>query len=432
MEPPQRVFDFIFPIETIGQVILVTSLVALLVIMLMMVCATGGQKAMLELSDNQKKLLSDKSPKFEFLKDGNGFLFALSASLIFLRLISIFLFLFIWKSLIIISSFWVDYVLILSFLVILFWKIEIAAQIISKKWKAKLFVRGRLLFVFFYSFPAFAWVRKLLTARVDYIGQMSQKPSVKVASGELAKAIELTIEEELSTEEQKIFEGIVKFGNTEARQIMKSRIDMISINKSSSFDQVMELVREHGYSRVPVFENRQDNVVGVLNIKDLLPHLNENGNFVWQQLIREPYFIPETKKIDDLLKEFQHMKMHIAIVVDEYGGTSGIVTLEDVLEEILGDISDEFDDDEVIYSKIDDQTYVFEGRTKLNDFYKITKVSERDFEERKGDAETLGGFIVETSGRILKNNEHMSVGDVKLIVESSDKRRVKLIKVEIN
>jgi putative hemolysin len=178
-----------------------------------------------------------------------------------------------------------------------------------------------------------------------------------------------------------------------------------------------------------------DNVIGILYIKDLLPFLSEKDDFDWKSLIRKPYFIPENKKIDDLLREFQSMKMHMAVVVDEYGGASGIVTLEDVLEEIVGDITDEFDDDEIAYTRVDDRTFLFEGRTALMDFYKVVDIDGKEFESQKGDAETLGGFMTEKEGRILKNNEYIVCDDIKLIVESSDKRRIKMIKAilpEIN
>jgi CBS domain containing-hemolysin-like protein len=210
---------------------------------------------------------------------------------------------------------------------------------------------------------------------------------------------------------------------------MRSRMDMVAIEKDNTFAEVLAIILEAGYSRMPVYEDRQDNVVGILYIKDLLPHLNEDEKYDWKQLIRKPFFIPENKKIDDLLREFQRMKMHMAVVVDEYGGASGIVTLEDVLEEIVGDITDEFDDDEIVYSKIDERTYIFEGRTTLVDFYKVVDIDENEFEQQKGDSETLGGFIVESAGRILRNNEFIVCDNIKLIVESSDKKRIKMIKV---
>ena len=188
---------------------------------------------------------------------------------------------------------------------------------------------------------------------------------------------------------------------------------------------------EFGYSRIPIHKESADNVIGILYIKDLLPHLKETDEFPWLDLIRKPFFIPENKKIDDLLQEFRGMKMHLAVVVDEYGGASGIVTLEDILEEIVGDITDEFDDDQVDYKKMEDGSFAFEGRTSLKDFYKILEIEGEEFERDKGDSETIGGFIVEQSGRILKNKESITQGNFKLSVISSDKRRIKWVKVQL-
>jgi CBS domain containing-hemolysin-like protein len=207
-------------------------------------------------------------------------------------------------------------------------------------------------------------------------------------------------------------------------------MDVVAIDKEWDYDKIMGLILESGYSRIPVYENSFDNVVGLLYIKDILPFLShEKKEINWFELIRNPFFVPENKKIDDLLKEFQSKKMHMAVVVDEYGGASGLCTLEDVLEEIVGDITDEFDTDEIVYTKIDEQTYRIEGKTALVDVYKVLDIDGKEFEEIKGDAETLGGFLVENAGRILKNNESFMVGDTKLIVEASDKRRIKMIRI---
>jgi gliding motility-associated protein GldE len=241
----------------------------------------------------------------------------------------------------------------------------------------------------------------------------------------------LTREDSTSEEDHKILEGIVKFGKTEACQIMTPRIEVDAIDNTSNFKEVLEFILESGYSRIPIFEGSQDNVIGILYIKDLLQSLNQDENFDWRKEIRKPYFIPENKRINDLLQDFRSMKMHMAIVVDEYGGASGIVTLEDILEEIVGDITDEFDENEVVYSKIDENTYLFEGRTSLNDFYKIVECNEELFESLKGEAETIGGLIIEQAGRILRNNEFITIENYKLIVESSDKKRIKTVKIKI-
>jgi gliding motility-associated protein GldE len=275
--------------------------------------------------------------------------------------------------------------------------------------------------------PPISWLKILLVNGTNIIQKKAKKRSVKITSDELEHALALTKEDSTSEEEQKILEGIVKFGHTEACQVMRSRMDVIALNEESTYNEVINLILEAGYSRIPVYSNSIDHVIGILYIKDLLPHLAKE-DFNWQELIRKPFFIPENKKIDDLLKEFQDKKMHMAVVVDEYGGAAGIVTMEDVLEEIVGDITDEFDEEEIVYTRIDDRTYLFEGRTTLVDFYKVTGIDGKQFETMKGDSETIGGFIVESAGRILRNNEFIICDDIKLIVESSDKRRVKMIK----
>lgn len=277
--------------------------------------------------------------------------------------------------------------------------------------------------------PPISWLKYILVNGSTLIQRAARNKGVKITTNELEKALELTKDDDSSKEEHRILEGIVKFGNTDAKQIMKSRMDMVAIETDKNFKEVLDIILDAGYSRMPVYEESLDNVVGILYIKDLLPHLDKSVDFKWQELIRKPYFVPENKKIDDLLREFQSMKMHMAVVVDEYGGASGIVTLEDVLEEIVGDITDEFDDEEISYTKVDEQTYIFEGRTALVDFYKVTEVEGKEFEQHKGDSETLGGFITETAGRILKNNEFIIFDEIKLIVESSDKRRIKMVKV---
>lgn len=278
--------------------------------------------------------------------------------------------------------------------------------------------------------PPISWLKALLVNGTSFIGRIGGK-NVRISSAELEQAIAITSDENSSGNEQKLLEGIVKFGKTEAVQIMTPRIEMSSIPNNIPFSKVIEFVLEFGYSRIPIHKESADNVIGILYIKDLLPHLKESDEFPWLDLIRKPFFIPENKKIDDLLQEFRGMKMHLAVVVDEYGGASGIVTLEDILEEIVGDITDEFDDDQVDYKKMDDGSFAFEGRTSLKDFYKILEIEGEEFEQDKGDSETIGGFIVEQSGRILKNKESITKGNFKLSVISSDKRRIKWVKVQV-
>ena len=247
----------------------------------------------------------------------------------------------------------------------------------------------------------------------------------------LSQAYELTSKASTTKEEQKIFKGIVSFGNTETRQVMRPRIDIFALQKSTNFQTVISEILKNGYSRIPVFENSIDSINGILYAKDLLPHLRKKS-FDWTKLIREPFFVPENKKLDDLMTEFQQKKVHLAIVVDEYGGTSGVISLEDIIEEIVGDISDEFDDDDIIYSKIDDHNYVFEGKTSLKDFYKIIKLEDESiFESKKGESETLAGFVLEISKSFPKVKTQYKFKNYTFTIEGIDNKRIKQIKVSI-
>lgn len=277
------------------------------------------------------------------------------------------------------------------------------------------------------NIPPISWLKMFLVNGTNLIQKRSKRKGINITTDELEQALALTKEESTSDEEQKILEGIVKFGNTEVSQIMQSRIQIIGVDENTPFNKVLDTILESGYSRIPVYEKNLDKIKGILYAKDLIPYLNKD-DFNWGRKLQTPLFIPENKKIDDLLKDFQNLKMHMALVVDEYGGTCGLVTLEDVLEEIVGDITDEFDDQEIIYTQINDSTYLFEGRTTLMDFYKILNIDGKNIDAVKGEAETIGGLIVETVGRIPMNNESIEIDNLRLIVESSDKKRVKMIK----
>lgn len=247
---------------------------------------------------------------------------------------------------------------------------------------------------------------------------------------DLGYALELTQDENLSEEENKILEGIVTFGAKEVGQVMTPRTDIASLWEDDSFEEVLSKVLDKGYSRWPVFKNSPDEVAGFLSVKDLLPYIEEIS-FGWQQLIRQPFYVPENKKIDDLLQEFQKDKIHMAIVVDEYGGTSGIITLEDILEEIVGNISDEFDDEELHYSKLDERNFVFEGKTLLVDVYRVLETDPGLFSEAKGDATTLAGFVLEQAGRLLERGDEIEFEGFLFRVESADKRKLKRIKITL-
>jgi gliding motility-associated protein GldE len=279
--------------------------------------------------------------------------------------------------------------------------------------------------------PPLSWLNSFLVNGTKFIQRKAKKRGYKISTDELEQALALTKEESTTKEEQKILEGIIKFGNTTVDQIMKSRMEIVGLEAHTLYSDVISQIKETGYSRIPVFEKSQDNVIGIIYTKDLISNINSQDDFNWQEKIRKPLFIPNKKKIGDLLQVFQHQKMHMAIVVDEYGGTNGLITLEDVLEEIVGDITDEFDDEDVLYTRIDNTNYLFEGRTALVDFYKVLNIDGKQFEQVKGESETLGGFIIEHAGRIPMNNEFIQIDNFKFTVESSDKRRVKMIKVTI-
>ncbi|GAL78754.1 magnesium and cobalt efflux protein CorC [Algibacter lectus] len=248
---------------------------------------------------------------------------------------------------------------------------------------------------------------------------------------QLSQALELTSEEDTTKEEQRILQGIVSFGNTDTKQAMRPRIDIFALNIDQKYVDIMPEIVENGYSRIPVYQDNIDNIKGILYVKDLLPFIDRK-QFDWATLIREPFFVPENKKLDDLMAEFQEKKVHLAVVVDEYGGTSGLISLEDIIEEIVGDISDEFDDEDLKYSKLDDNNYVFEGKTALKDFYKIIKIEDETiFEDHKGEAETVAGFVLEISRSFPKLNSKINFKNYVFTIEALDKKRIRLVKFTI-
>lgn len=297
--------------------------------------------------------------------------------------------------------------------------------------------RNRLSFSHFMAYPlrfldlVFTPISLPMRSGTIFLYNKLGKEKSSLSVDHLSQALELTSDGDTTKEEQKILEGIVSFGNTDTKQVMRPRIDIFSLNDQMKFLEVLEEIKKNGYSRIPVFSENIDNVIGVLYVKDLLPYLDRKS-FNWLTLIREPYFVPENKKLDDLLAEFQAKKNHLAVVVDEYGGTSGIVTLEDIIEEIVGDISDEFDDEDLIFSKLDDLNYVFEGKTTLKDFYRVVKIEDESyFEDQKGESETIAGFLLEIAGSFPKRGEEVLFKDYRFVVESLDKKRLKQIKVTL-
>ncbi len=279
-------------------------------------------------------------------------------------------------------------------------------------------------------FQLFFPLSSFLIFSTSLIDKRIKKKTHSLSVEQLSHALELTSEEELPQEDQKLLQGIVKFGDTDVKQIMHSRVNVTAFDFHTPYSELVKKIKESIYSRIPVYKGSFDTIVGVLYIKDILPHF-EKPDFEWQTLLRPPFFVPESKKIDDLLREFQHNKIHLAIVVDEYGGTSGIVSLEDIIEEIIGEINDEFDDDDIVYSKLDNLNYVFEGKVNLKDIYRILNLDGTSFEEHKGEADSLAGFLIELEGRILTRGEKVNFNNLIFTIESADNRKIKRVKITL-
>lgn len=315
---------------------------------------------------------------------------------------------------------------IIAFILLLFGEIlpKFYAKSCAKKFVRQTAILIIILDKIFHPFSLFM----INTTKI--IGKKLANIKQNITIDDLSQALNLTTHQ--ITDDENILKGIVKFGNIDAKEIMKSRVDVYAVDIEIKFKDLLAFIIESGHSRVPVYTETFDNIKGILFIKDLLPHFNKENNFDWQSLIRPPYFVPENKKINDLLQEFQANKIHMAIVIDEYGGTSGIVTLEDVLEEIVGEITDESDEDEIIFSQVNENTYIFEGKTLLNDFLKIVDIDYDLFEDVKGDADTIAGIILELTGEIPAKNKKIDFKNLTFIIESVDKRRIKQIRVVIN
>ena len=319
-------------------------------------------------------------------------------------------------------------VVVVTFFILLF------GEILPKVYAS----RNRVSFSSFMAYPLnvlytlFSPLSTPMRSATIYIENKFGKQKSNISVDQLSQALELTSEEDTTHEEQKILQGIVTFGNTDTKNVMKPRLDIFALNEDDSYKEILPEIISHGYSRIPVYKDTIDNITGILYVKDLLPYFDRK-TFDWVSLKREPYFVPENKKLDDLLNEFKDMKMHLAIVVDEYGGTSGLISLEDIIEEIVGEITDEFDDEDLIFSKLDDQTFVFDGKTSMKDFYKVIKLEDsKVFDDAKGEAETLAGFILEISNGFPKKNEILNFDSYSFTIESFDNKRIKQIKLTIN
>ncbi|WP_418602211.1 gliding motility-associated protein GldE [Hwangdonia sp.] len=316
-------------------------------------------------------------------------------------------------------------VIIVTFLILLFG--EILPKIYANRNKLKFasFMAYPLRVLDVLLTPISMPMRGVTLAIHKKLGKQKSNLSVD----QLSQALELTSEDDTTKEEQKILQGIVSFGNTDTKQVMRPRIDIFALNIEQKYAEIMPEIIANGYSRIPVYRDNIDTIEGVLYVKDLLPYIDRK-QFDWSTLLREPFFVPENKKLDDLMAEFQEKKVHLAVVVDEYGGTSGLISLEDIIEEIVGDISDEFDDEDLLYSKLDENNYVFEGKTALKDFYKVVKVEDETlFEDNKGEAETIAGFVLEISKSFPKLNSKINFENYVFTIEALDNKRIKRIKL---
>ena len=371
-------------------------------------------KIITKLLERPKKLLATILVANNFINIGIVILFAFLSEFMFKSITSTLI------------KFIVD-VVVVTFLILLF------GEILPKIYAS----RNNLKFATFMAYPlrvldvVFSPLSLPMRAITLTIHSRLGKQKSNLSVDQLSQALELTSEHDTTKEEQKILQGIVSFGNTDTKQVMQPRIDVFALSIDQTYTEIVGEIVANGYSRIPVYQDNMDNIKGILYVKDLLPYLNEK-EFDWTSLLRDPFFVPENKKLDDLMSEFQEKKVHLAVVVDEYGGTSGLVSLEDIIEEIVGDISDEFDDEDLIFSKLDDKNYVFEGKTALKDFYKIIKLEDDTvFEDNKGEAETLAGFILENSGGFPKRNSKIKFENYVFTIESLDKKRIKRVKVTL-
>lgn len=337
---------------------------------------------------------------------------------------------YIFSSLVKFQTQWVEFLCItvlLTFLLLLFG--EIMPKVYSRQDPLK-FCRKAVNGILFLR--KFFWPLETILIRSGMLAEkVVQKENRQLSVDDLEQALELTDKEEIK-DEQSMLQGIIRFGDETAKEVMTTRQDIVDIDIRSSFADVLKCIVENNYSRIPVYQDNGDNIRGVLYIKDLLPHLSKPASFRWQSLIRPPYFVPETKKIDDLLREFQDNKVHIAIVVDEFGGTSGLVTLEDILEEIVGEINDEYDEEEKTYSKINYNTYIFEGKTLLVDFCKILHVDDDEFAEVEGEADSLAGLLLELKGDFPSVHERIDYKNYSFEIMAIEERRISRVKVIVH
>ena len=419
----------------------ITLIIVLLVLVVLLVCSaliSGSEVAYFSLSPSDKEELEDSKTKnsnrvITLLSKPKELLATILIANNFVNIAIVILSTFVVDSLFensSLSAFWqtIIQVGVVTFVILLIG--EVIPKVYATKNGIKL---SKFMAIPLQGLKAFFKpLSYFLISVTSVIDKRVKKKGTDISVDHLEQALELTSDEGIEDQEAKMLKGIVKFGNTDVKQIMKPRLDVTAFSEDTEYFELLKEIEKCGFSRIPVYTESLDKVKGVLYIKDLLPYLQEKNDFEWNTLLRIPFFVPENKKIDDLLKEFQESKIHLAVVVDEYGGTSGVVTLEDIIEEIVGEITDEFDDDDIVYSKLDDSNYVFEGKTPLVDVYKILEIDGDVFESNKGESDTLGGFLMEISGKILKRHEKISFENYNFNIEAADKRRIKQIKITIN
>ena len=417
---------------TIG-VIIAAALAAIL--LFVSAFASGSEIAFFSLSPNDiNELQPEKSAvdkKISILReDSERTLATILITNNFVNVTIIMLFNYVFSSLITFKQTWIEFLcitVILTFLLLLFG--EIMPKVYSRQNPLN-FCRNHVGSLMF--FRSIFWPLENILIRSGSIAEKGvQKESRQLSVDDLEQALELTDKEELKGE-QSMLQGIIRFGDETAKEIMTSRQDIVDLDIKASFSEVLKCIVENNYSRIPVYQDSEDNMRGILYIKDLLPHLSKSASFRWQSLIRPPYFVPETKKIDDLLRDFQENKVHIAIVVDEFGGTSGIVTMEDILEEIVGEINDEYDEEEHQYTKLNYNTYVFEGKTLLSDFCKIINVDDDEFADVEGDADSIAGLLLELKGDFPSIHEKIDYKQYTFEVVGIEERRISRVKVVIH
>ena len=417
---------------TIG-VIIAAALAAIL--LFVSAFASGSEIAFFSLSPNDiNELQPEKSAvdkKISILReDSERTLATILITNNFVNVTIIMLFNYVFSSLITFKQTWIEFLcitVILTFLLLLFG--EIMPKVYSRQNPLN-FCRNHVGSLMF--FRSIFWPLENILIRSGSIAEkVVQKESRQLSVDDLEQALELTDKEELKGE-QSMLQGIIRFGDETAKEIMTSRQDIVDLDIKASFSEVLRCIVENNYSRIPVYQDSEDNIRGILYIKDLLPHLSKSASFRWQSLIRPPYFVPETKKIDDLLRDFQENKVHIAIVVDEFGGTSGIVTMEDILEEIVGEINDEYDEEEHQYTKLNYNTYIFEGKTLLSDFCKIINVDDDEFADVEGDADSIAGLLLELKGDFPSIHEKIDYKQYTFEVVGIEERRISRVKVVIH